>query len=230
MTLKEMLDEVMLLSGMPTETAYVGNGSDAIERLVSIANREAQRLAMYPWQALRKTYTFTLTTATAYTLPDDFRAFVPDTMYTDSHLEAVDFPTNQGEWAYLQASTGGTGTRVQVRLLGDRLNVYQPTSGEEIRVEYWTKYPVLAADGVTTKQYFTADTDTCVLSDELLIQKVLARHKRLHNLPDWQADQADADREERILKGQDAGSKSIGPCEDSAGDPYYDLWRPVPNV
>lgn len=226
MNLKQMLDEVMLLAGMGTETAYVGS-NDSISRLVSIANREAQKLATHPWQALRNTYEFSLSTDTEYSLPTGYRAFVPDTMYTDSHLYGADFQTSADEWAYLQSSNSGVGT-LKARIIDGKININQPNSGDTVRVEYWSKYPVLS--GTTAQQYFTADTDTFVLDDDLLILKTLARFKRLHGLPDWQVDQAEADRLEQTLRGQDIGGKTVGPCEPSADGPYYDLWRPVPNV
>ena len=231
MKLSEILDSVMLESGMDTETAYAAADEGAVRRLVNLANRSVELLSRYQWQALRKTHTFTLTTATTYQLPADFRSFVPDTMYTDSHLWAVDFPTNAGEWAYLQASAGGSGIRTQLRLLGNQIQIYQPNSGETIRVEYVSKYPVQAADE-SYKQRFTADDDTSILDDDLVTRDIIWRYKKLMAVPDWQADLMEFRAYERVLKGQEAGAQTIRPEHDGGGygSPYYDLWRPVPNT
>jgi hypothetical protein len=229
MTLQDILDEVLLLSGMDTEASYATNGNDSVKRLVSIANNEAQKLARHHWQALFRDHSFTLTTATTYTLPDDFRTVVPGTMYTDSDICPVDFPTDIGEWAYLQASSGGSSTKTKVRIRQDAIEVYEPVSGEVIEFEYITKYPVQDSTGVS-KQYFTADSDTFILDDDLLLLRVMAQYKRLMGLQDWQVDFAEAERLEQTLKGQDGGSKEVGPTEESAHSQHYNLWRPYPNT
>ena len=230
LTLKEILDAAMHESGMPTEAAYASSNDDAIKRMLYIANRALEDLARYPWQVLLKRYTFTLTDSTTYSLPPDYRAIVPDTMYTDSHLWPVDFPTDRAEWAYLKASGGGTGTRVQMRLLADQIEIYEPSVGEEIAFEYISSKPVLDTDGVTYKQRFAADTDTCVLDDELLTLAIIWRYKKLVGLTDWQVDLAEYKTRERVLKGQEAGAQTIVPGRETLTGPYYDLWRPVPNV
>lgn len=230
LTLKNMLDAVLLESGVATETAYAASDDDEVKRLLYLANRSIETLSRYPWQVLRKTYEFTLTSETTYQLPSDFRSFVPDTMYTDSHLWPVDFPSDASDWAYLQASSGGNGIAVRMRLLGNQLEVYQPTSGEVIRVEYVSKHPVQAADE-SYKERFTADTDTCVLDDDMVVRDILWRYKKLMGHVDWQADLMEAEAQKRVLKGQEAGARTINPCSsDEATGPYYDLWRPVPNT
>lgn len=228
MTLSEILDTVLLESGMPTETSYADNDDDSVKRLVNIANRSLQKLARHPWQALRKTWTQTLTEATEYPLPDDWRAFVPDTMFTENHLWPVNFPTDEGQWAYLQASGTGAGPRVQCRILQGQLHVYQPVSGETLRVEYISKYPVL--NGTTYKEKFTADDDTCLLDDDLVSWDILWRYKKLMGHNDWQADLAECKALQIRLWGQDEGSQTIRPGYEM-GDttPYYNLWRPFPN-
>lgn len=230
MTLKEILDQVLRLSGAGTESAYAGSGDDSIERLVDIANRSATDLKKWPWQALRSRYEFTLTTATQYDLPDDFQAFIPDTMYSDNHVIPADFPTETGLWSYLQATSGGTGARYNVRWYGGNLHVYEPDSGQAVSFEYLSNNPVLDTDGTTAKTYFDADTDTFRLDDELLLRDVLWRYKKLVGIDDWQVDAADFQRYEAIKKGQDGAARTFYPSDgEVVSDPYYNLWRPVPN-
>lgn len=231
LTLKQMLDEVLLLSGVDTETSYVDQGTAEVERLVSLANRSASDLALYPWQGLRSRYTFTLTTDTEYALPADYLAFIPNTMYANGEVIRADFPTETGMWSYLQASSGATGARYQMRLLDNMIQVFQPDSGQVMSFEYQSKYPVLSSGG-TAKQRFTADTDTFRLDDELLIRDVLWRYKKLVGEPDWQVDLADFRKYEGYVKGQDKSAQTLQPCDGygAYGEPYYNLWRPVPNV
>jgi len=228
MTLKEMIDRVLLLSGIGTETAYAGSSNPALSRLVALANQSITALARHHWTALRRIHTFTLSTDTQYELPDDFLSFVPDTMYSDTHAEGMDFPASTEEWSYLKANSGGSDNE-KVRLIAGKLNVHEPDSGSVVRFEYNSKYPVVASDGSTFKALFTADTDTTLLDDELLISDLLWRYKKLMGLQDWQVDFAESQRLYQTLKGQDGSAKTIGPRDGVSGTPYYDLWRPVPN-
>jgi hypothetical protein len=228
-TLKEILDEVMLESGMDTEAEYAGSSIDAVKRLVSMANAASRALSKNVWQAMLKTHEFTLTSATSYALPSDYKRMIPDTMYSDSHLWPVEFPTGHSKWAYLQASAGGTGTQDKIRLMGDTLQIYQPEAGKVIRVEYMSENPVQAADA-TTKKYFTADTDTFVLDDDLLLMETMWRYQRLLGLEFWQGTAMEAKDLLNVKLGDDAGAQTIQHDWDVGGIPYYDLWRPVPNT
>lgn len=226
LTLKQILDSVLLEAGLGTETAYVTASSDSVLRLVNLANRSARTICVYPWQALRKTYTFTLTTETEYDLPDDYRAFIPDSGYVQSTLNNIDMRPTPEEWGYLQSVGGSTGPTYKFRILGDKIVVYGPTSGDQVRLEYLTDYPVLATDGTTKKKLFSADTDTWLLDDDLLTMHILYNYKRLIGLPDWQVDLANYKSYERTMKGQEAGAKKIyGNCPGfSFAEPYTNLW------
>ena len=225
MTLEEILDSVLLESGMDTESTYVGNSKDAVARLVNLANRSLANLAQWPWQALRRTWSFTLSTDTSYTLPDDFGFFVPDTMYNSNYLGPVNFPSDASDWHYLQSSSGGAGDRVRARFLGNVVEIYEPTSGDTMRVEYVSKYAVLDTGG-TAKQRFTVDTDTPRINDELVTQDIIWRYKKLIGL-DYQADLLETKALEQKLHGQDGAAQTITPGQmESTSYPYYNLWRP----
>lgn len=224
-TLLNILDEVMLLSGVDTETEYVANSSDAVKRLVSIANQSAVSLAVYPWQNLRSQYSFVLDANTDYPLPDDYRAIIPDTMYINGQLWPVDFPAETGYWSYLRSSSGGEGPRYQIRLLGNRMHVYNPTSGDTVEFEYLSNYPVLNSSAVA-QQRFTADADTWRLDDDLIVRDVLWRYKKLMGEPDWQIDLADFKSYENTLKGHDKSAQILMPktSPPNVPFPYFDTW------
>lgn len=227
LTLKNMLDAVMLEAGMDTEAEYATSDVDAVKRLMYLANRAVDTLAMWPWQALRKTYTFTLTSATSYALPEDFQALLPDTTYDDSTMFGVDIPADDSEWAYLQSQSAGSDYRVKARILGGTLRVYQPNAGDTVRLEYLSSFAVQDSGG-TAKQRFTADTDTTKLDDELVIRDTLWRYKKLMGL-EFETDLMETKAYEKTLHGMSGGSKTIIPCQRDSTGPYYDLWRSVPN-
>lgn len=227
MNLAGMLDSVLLESGMDTESAYVAATDDAVLRLVYLANRAARSIATnYDWQALIRTFTFSLTTETKYALPTDIRAFVADTAYADSYLFGVDMRTRPQLWRYLQVNTTGTGPRYRMRVFGDKIQVYQPQSGDEITFEYISDNPVMAVDGTTSKKTFTVDTDTWRLDDDLLVMDIIWRYKKLLGL-DWQVDAAEYKTYLRTVQGQQAPAKTIIGTDGSEiplGDPYTNTW------
>lgn len=226
MTLQEILDSVMLECGMATETAYSTNSRDEVLRLVNLANRSARRIATdWKWQKMRKVYTFSLTTATSYDLPSDFREMVADTVFSNSVVSPVDLPTNPSEWRYLQTNGTGVGPTYKMRFIGGRIEVFDPQDGETVSFEYHSDHPVLATDGTTTKARFTLDSDTFRLDDDLLTMDIIWRYKKLLGLPDWQIDLAETTAYANTVKGQDAGAKTFYPGEiETTGEPYTPLW------
>lgn len=228
-TLLQTLDEVSLESGMDTEPAYATSDIDAVKRLMSMANAAARAIMKHTWQALRKTHEFTLTSSETYSLPSDFKSFIPNTMYSDSHLYPIEFPTRDDTWAYLQAAAGGTGTRDKIRVLGDLLQVYQPEAGKVIRFEYMSDSPVVSAAGAA-KKYFTADDDTWALDDDVLLMEIMWRYQRLLGLEVWQGTAVEAKDLLNVELGIQQGSETINWDKMDDDSPYYDPWRPVPNV
>jgi len=233
MTLQEMLDAVLLRSGLSTESSYAANTDDAVNRMVAFANEALSEISRYEWQAIKKIHEFTLSTETIYPLPDDFKAIIPDTFYTQNRLYAVTL-INPSDWGYLQATTGGSGFNVNARILADSIQIYQPTDGDVLRFEYTIKYPVL--NGTTKKETFTADDDTWKLDDELLIKCIKYKYQFVIGL-DTTTDangktktEREFDKYERLLKGQDSGSQMITPGPRVFSSPYFDLWRPFPNT
>lgn len=212
LTLLQILDEVSLLSGVDTNTEYVENTTDAVRGMVSLANQSAGVLSLYPWQGLRARYSFDMTTDTSYSLPTDYRAFVPDSMYVDGQSWKVDFPTDTGEWSYLQSGSISAGAQYRMRLLGDHILINDPTSGDTVSFEYLSKYPILDTD-LVAKQRFTVDTDTWRLNDQLIIMDILWRYKKLVGEGDWQVDLADFKAYELSIKGHDKGSQTLIPGE-----------------
>lgn len=226
MTLKEILDDVCRECGIDINTVYATSTDDSVLRLLNLANRSAVRIATgYKWQALRSTYLFSMTTATEYDLPEDFRELVPDTAFNDSNIAGVAMRTPAPIWHYLQTNSGGTGPRYQARILGDKIKVYSPQSGDQITFEYLSKWGVLATDGTTYKQKFTADTDTWRLDDDLLEMDLIWRYKKLLGMEDWQVDYQEFQSYDRTVKGQEAGAQTIiGGEFDELPEPYTPTW------
>lgn len=227
MTLLEILDNLLLECGIGTETSYAGNSDEAVSRLVSIANRASVAIVgEFPWSRLRRTYTFTMEDGvTEYDLPDDFERLIPDTAYANSYVVPMDMQTDEQQWAYLKVNGTGTGPRYRCRIFDGKIQVHAPQASEEVRLEYVSNAPVLASDG-SRKRRFTADSDTYLLDDELLLMGAKWRYKQLIGQADWQGAMAEFQGYLLARQGADGGLKTIDTMDRDYpwGEPYTDTW------
>lgn len=82
------------------------------------------------------------------------------------------------EWQ-AQKGFASTGPNYQIRIRGGLLIANPvPTAGNTWAFEYVSKNWILGADGTTYKQYFTLDTDTLLLPEELLTLGLRWRWKK----------------------------------------------------
>lgn len=104
-----------------------------------------------------------------YDLPSDYDAIVPRTQWDKSkHWEMLG-PENAQQWEWLLSGYISTGPRIRWRLYGDYFQIWPGTSTNEfLGFEYRSKGWARAADG-TAKNSFTADTDTCIYPDRVMV-------------------------------------------------------------
>jgi len=104
-----------------------------------------------------------------YSLPSDYDAIVPRTQWDKSkHWEMLG-PENAQQWEWLLSGYISTGPRIRWRLYGDYFQIWPGTSTNEfLGFEYRSKGWAIAADG-TAKNSFTADNDTCIYPDRVMV-------------------------------------------------------------
>lgn len=104
-----------------------------------------------------------------YSLPSDYEALVPRTMWDKSkHWEMLG-PEDAQQWEWLLSGYISTGPRIRWRLLGAYFQIWPGMSTSEyLGFEYRSKGWANAADG-TVKNSFTVDTDTCIYPDRLMV-------------------------------------------------------------
>jgi hypothetical protein len=104
-----------------------------------------------------------------YPLPADYDSTIPRTHWDKSkHWEMLG-PTDAQQWEWLLSGYISTGPRIRWRLLGNTFQIWPGVStnellGYEYRSQAWAE----AADG-TPKNSFTADSDTCIYPDRLMV-------------------------------------------------------------
>lgn len=104
-----------------------------------------------------------------YALPVDYDSTVPRTHWDKSkHWEMLG-PEDAQQWEWLLSGYISTGPRIRWRLLGNTFQIWPGVSTNELLgYEYRSVSWAMSAAGVA-KTSFTADTDTCIYPDRLMV-------------------------------------------------------------
>ena len=104
-----------------------------------------------------------------YALPSDYDSIVPRTQWDKSkHWEMLG-PESAQQWEWLLSGFISTGPRIRWRLLGNYFQIWPGYSANEnLGFEYRSKGWALSSGG-TVQNSFTADTDTCIYPDRLMV-------------------------------------------------------------
>ena len=104
-----------------------------------------------------------------YSLPDDYDSIVPRTMWDKSKRWELLGPEDAQQWEWLLSGYISTGPRIRWRLLGETFQIWPGTSTNELlSYEYRSKGWARSSTG-TVKNSFTADTDTCIYPDRVMV-------------------------------------------------------------
>lgn len=224
LTVKEILDAVKGESGLPLSDQYFGG----VETLITaLLNRSARNFSQEEYSGLRTDGSITMTAATSYAVPSDLRYIVADTMNVQDQEKYIKFPTNNTEWWYLKTHTNSSGINYKFRFQNGELHVHNPQVGEIIEFEYISDNVVLSTGSASAdKARFTADSDTWLLDDDLLILDVKWRLKLEMGIEGWQNDKQLYENYRKIHKGKEAGAGTInmGGQTQHIDIPYTDLY------
>ena len=221
MTLQEMLNQALNECGFSTYNLFVGASEPEPLQVLGLAQRELMDLSRSNWQVLEKTYEIELTGADSYPLPADYRKFIFDTAFSNTHR--MSFPASDSAWSYYKISGRDGGGRYMMRIVNNRLEVMSQDIGTKIRVHYFSKAAVLKDNGLM-KTRFESNNDMIVLDDDLFMMGVIWRFNRAKGL-EWESLKADYRRHRRNLLGTDRSSQTIvmTDAESSLPEPQADL-------
>ena len=106
---------------------------------------------------------------TIYPLPSDFETVTDRTQWDKTkHWEMLG-PESPQQWQWLKSGYISTGPRVRWRILDNQFQIWPVmNTNEYLGWEYRSKGWARAADG-TVKNSFTADSDTTVFDDRLMV-------------------------------------------------------------
>jgi hypothetical protein len=143
-----------------------------------------------------------------YNLPSGFDRITDRTQYDKSKRWEMLGPETPQQWQWLKSSYISTGPRIRWRIMGQEFQIWPLTSTNEyLSFEYISANWATSATGVG-KTSFTADTDTCIFPDRLMILGIKKKYFEIKGF-DTSSFQRDYDMQLNIAKANDQGSATL---------------------
>lgn len=184
MSLLTVIQYVARRTNISVPAAVLGTTDPQVAQLHALLEEEGNDLSQRgAWQALTLEASHTTIAAEdqgaiATIASNGFRYIRNETFWDRTNQLQVYGPISDQEWQARKAMVDES-PRHQWRIRSGRLLVNPtPTAGYNWRFEYVSKNWILGADGVTYKQYFTLDTDTILLPEELVVMGLRWRWMR----------------------------------------------------
>ena len=188
MAVLDLVQKFCERTGLPSPATVLGSSDTQVVQIKAILEEEGNDLASRgSWEGLTFEASHTTTAAEdqgaiSTIASNGFRYVKNQTIWDRTDKLPVIGPMDGGEWQSLKALSN-TGPRYQFRIRGGKLLVNPtPTAGHSWNFEYISKNWILGADGSTYKNYFTLDTDTLLLPEELLLMGLRWRWLREQGL------------------------------------------------
>lgn len=145
---------------------------------------------------------------TIYPLPPDYETITDNTSWDKTkHWQALG-PVDAQQWQWLKSGYISTGPRVRWRILGNEFQIWPPYNTQEyLGFEYRSKGWVRSAANAV-KNSFTADTDTSVLDDSVIVLLTKLKYFQIKSF-DTTALQQDYNRYLSVAKANDKGSATL---------------------
>jgi hypothetical protein len=144
---------------------------------------------------------------TIYPLPSDFDRQIDRTHYDKSKRWEMLGPETAQQWEFLKSSYISTGPRMRYRFIGGNFQIWpNVTTNEYLGYEYvsngWVNQPT------TPQSSFTADTDTCIFPDRLMVLGLKLRFFEVKGF-DSTAYYRDFYQQLNVAKANDGGSMTL---------------------
>ena len=145
---------------------------------------------------------------TKYPLPPDFETITDNTHWDKTKHWQMLGPEDAQQWQWLKSGYISTGPRIRWRILGGQFQIWPPYNTQEyLGFEYRSKgWARSAANAV--KNSFTADTDTTVFDDTVLVLATKLKYFQVKSF-DTTALQQDYMRYLSVAKANDKGSATL---------------------
>lgn len=177
--------------GLPTPSALVGSTEKSVRQLRSLMRENVADLSEFKWQ--QQTVRGTWTTVAGNdqgvleTLFPGYRRLIPGSLWNETRRMRIYGPLSDQIWAALKILPNA-GPEFQCYVADNHLLVSPPfVNGETAVGTYQTKYGVLSNASVP-KERITADDDTLVFPDNVVIRGLEWRWKKVKGEAGWEDD------------------------------------------
>jgi hypothetical protein len=175
MSMLSLIKHFCRRTGIPYPNTVYGSTDPQILQVMALLEEEGNDLSVrHDWQGLvnEAAHTSVATEdqgAIATIASNGFRHIKNETIWDRTNNLPVYGPMDERDWQAIKGMAA-VGARYRYRIRGGHLLVNPvPTAGYSWYFEYVSKNWILGADGTTYKQYFTLDTDTIVIPEELVM-------------------------------------------------------------
>jgi hypothetical protein len=145
---------------------------------------------------------------TKYPLPPDFETITDNTHWDKTKHWQMLGPEDAQQWQWLKSGYISTGPRIRWRILGGQFQIWPPYNTQEyLGFEYRSKGWARSVTGAV-KNSFTADTDTTVFDDTVLVLATKLKYFQVKSF-DTTALMQDYMRYLNVAKANDKGSATL---------------------
>lgn len=166
----------------------VGNNDQTAQQCLALSNKVGNNLVRdYDWQQLEVIdQTFSTVNGTeSYDLPSDLKRISNLTLWDRTDRWPLLGPATDVEWQTLKGRLNPGGSRFWYRVVRNKFYLFPtPTATMTIAYSYFSKAWVLeASDSTTRTTAWTADADTGLLDEDLLIRGLVYEFRAAKGLP-----------------------------------------------
>lgn len=176
---------------LPIVSSVYGSTDNNLTFLLAMIEKTVNEIKdEFPWPQLTREHTFTLSTGVAtYDLPSDYDTRLNATIWNRTQAWPMIGPIDAVEWQQYKSGLIVTLPRQRFRVFGFPTAKFTidptPTSSENGQTcvfEYVSAHAIQTGTGPATYgQRFTADTNTILLDDWMIVDGTVWRYKRERN-------------------------------------------------
>lgn len=155
------------ISGLDTTYQISGTGINQATYIASAPSGATIPLSQ-PATVTATGSTFTLTKV-KYSMPSDYDRIIDGTQWDKSKHWKMLGPETAQQWEWLISGYISTGPRVRFRIFGGYFQIWPALGTNEVLGFEYVSNGWAADSGGTAKTSFTADTDTCIYPDRLMV-------------------------------------------------------------
>ena len=193
------------VTGLNSNYSVVGTNVPQDTYVSSVAGSTVTVSQLASATSIGGTVTFS---QTKYDLPPDFETITDNTHWDKTKHWQMLGPEDAQQWQWLKSGYISTGPRIRWRILGGQFQIWPPYNTQEyLGFEYRSKGWARSATGAV-KNSFTADTDTTVFDDTVLVLATKLKYFQVKSF-DTTALMQDYMRYLSIAKANDKGSATL---------------------